>query len=93
MSKKWKLGERILYNEKAPVQSAFSVCEFLDKNKLSVISHPPYLPDIVLCDSFFPKLKMVLHRRRCNDNVLIHAKLWNTFTSFQTKHFAKCFQW
>jgi hypothetical protein len=53
MSKKWKLGEWFLYNDKAPVHSALSVCEFLDNNKLNVISHPPYLPDVVLCNSFF----------------------------------------
>jgi len=40
----------------------------------------------------FPKLKMVLHRRRCNANILIHAKLWNKLTRFQTMHFTKCFQ-
>jgi len=51
MSTKWKLGERFLYNDKSPLHSALSICEFLDNNKPTVISHPPYLP--VLCDSFF----------------------------------------
>jgi hypothetical protein len=53
MSKKWKLGEWFLYSDEAPVHSVQSLCEFLDNNKLTVISHSPYLPDIVLCDSFF----------------------------------------
>ena len=52
MNKNWKLGEWFLYNDKAPFHSALSVCEFLDNNKLTVISHPPYLPDVVLCDYF-----------------------------------------
>jgi len=32
--------------------SALSVLEFLPRNKVMVIWHPPYLPDLALCDFF-----------------------------------------
>jgi len=37
----------------------FSVHEFLAKSKMTVVSHPPYSPDLFL----YPKLKMALEER------------------------------
>jgi hypothetical protein len=39
--------------------------QFLAKNKIAVIPHPPYSPDLAPCDFFlFPKLKLKLKGRR-----------------------------
>jgi hypothetical protein len=51
------------------------------KNNLNVIPHPLYSPD--LCDFLlFPKVEMVLKRRRFNDVTMIQAKSWDTFAKF-----------
>jgi hypothetical protein len=61
MSKKWNLEDWFLYNDNEPAHLA--------QNKMIVISHHFYSPDLVLCDFFLcPLLKQVL-------TTLIHEKL------------------
>jgi hypothetical protein len=39
--------------------------EFVTKNNMVILTHPPYSPDLAPCDfALFPKLKMKLKRRR-----------------------------
>jgi len=39
--------------------------QFLAKNKIAVIPHPPYCPDLAPCDFFlFSKMKLKLKGRR-----------------------------
>ncbi|UYV74766.1 hypothetical protein LAZ67_12000886 [Cordylochernes scorpioides] len=59
-SKQWKL-----LHDNAPAHRAIIVQDYLAKHSVSVLSHPPYSPDIAPCDFFFfPKLKMTLKGRR-----------------------------
>jgi hypothetical protein len=51
------------------------VHEFLAKNNMTVIPHPPYSPDFMLCNFFlFPKLRIALKGRRFDDIPMIQAK-------------------
>ena len=53
-SDKW-----ILHHDNAPAHDALRVREFLSKNSITILDHPPYSPDSAPCDFwFFPKLKM-----------------------------------
>jgi hypothetical protein len=53
-----------------------------------VIPHPPYSPDLVPCDFFlYPKLKMVLKGRNCNDITKIQAKLLGATAKLQAVNF------
>jgi len=49
----------ILHHDNAPAHDALRVREFLPKNSITKIDHPPYSPDLTPCDFWlFPKLKM-----------------------------------
>jgi hypothetical protein len=48
--------------------------EFPGKNKMTLISHPPYSPDLAPCNFFLSaKLKMALKGGRFNDTTMIEA--------------------
>jgi len=56
---KWQNQNLIIHHDNAPAHRSFKVLQFLAKNKMTVIPHPPYSPDLALCDFFlFPKLKL-----------------------------------
>jgi histone-lysine N-methyltransferase SETMAR len=58
----------LLHNDNAPCHAALSVREFLVKHSISVVPHPPYSPDLALCDIFlFPRLKGTLKGKRFQD--------------------------
>jgi hypothetical protein len=45
------------------------------KNKMAIIPHPPYFPDLAFCDFFlFPKMKLKLKRHRFDTTEEIQAK-------------------
>jgi hypothetical protein len=63
-----------------------SVHKFLDKITVTVIPHPPYSPDLVLCDFFlFTEVKMALQQRIFNNRTMIQAKLQEALAKFQSE--------
>ena len=66
---------RWLHHDNAPVHTAGKVLEFLHRNNMQTVPHPPYSPDLAPCDFFlFPTLKRPLRGRRfSNDNELMQA--------------------
>jgi len=55
-SDKW-----ILHHDNALGHDTLRIREFLAKNSITKMDHPPYTPDLVPCDfCLFPKLKMTL---------------------------------
>ena len=68
----------------------FFVCEFLAGDKMTVIAHPPYWQDSVLCEFFLTeKDKVSFKGTRFS---MIQAKLHNPLAKFQTAHLWKCFE-
>jgi len=54
----WSCSDWFLHRDTAPTHMALSVQQFLAKNNMTVITHPPYLPNHVPCDFFlFPHTK------------------------------------
>ena len=50
-----------LLHDNAPAHTSAIVTAFLKKEKVTVLPHPPYSPDLAPCDFFlFPKLKAFL---------------------------------
>ena len=50
-----------LLHDNAPAHTSTIVTAFLKKEKVTVLPHPPYSPDLAPCDFFlFPKLKSFL---------------------------------
>lgn len=55
----------LLHHDNAPAHTAAFTKSFLKKKKFSLLSHPPYSPDLAPCDfHLFPKLKEKLRGRK-----------------------------
>ena len=64
---KWQNQNLIIHHDNALAHKSFKVSQFLAKNNMTVIPHPPYSPDLAPCDFFlFPKLKLRMKGRRFN---------------------------
>jgi len=45
----WSSGDWFLHHDNAPAHTALSVQQFLARNNMTVIPHPPYSPDLAPC--------------------------------------------
>ena len=60
-------GWRLLHDN-APVHTAHLVAQFIQRNNIDVLPHPPYSPDLAPCDFWlFPTMKSPLRGRRFGD--------------------------
>jgi len=51
----------ILHHDNVPCHTSLLVWPFLSNKNITVCPHPPYLPDLALCDFWlFPKVKMTM---------------------------------
>jgi len=86
----WKNASWILHHDKAPAHKALSVKRCLAKNKIPVMEHPPYSPDLAPCDFFlFPKIKSALKGTRFVSVDAVKAKatqLLNSITQDDLQH-------
>jgi hypothetical protein len=65
--KLWREQNWLLHHDNAPSHTSVFNQQFLTKNKIAVIPHPPYSPDLATCDFFlFSKMKVKLKGRRFN---------------------------
>jgi histone-lysine N-methyltransferase SETMAR len=64
----------ILHHDNALAHDALTVWEFLAKNSIMKLGHPPYSPDLAPCNFWrFPKLKTALKRHRFSDTADIQG--------------------
>jgi histone-lysine N-methyltransferase SETMAR len=86
----WREQTWLLQHDNAPPHAAVLTHQFLAKNKIAVIPHPPYSPDLAPCDFFlFPKMKLKLKGRRFDTIEEIQAetqKVFDTDRKFATGH-------
>jgi hypothetical protein len=69
------------------------VQEFLAINKMAVVPHPPYLPDLAPCDFFlFPKMKIKFKGRRFYTAEEIQAETQMVLNTLTKKDFQDAFQ-
>ena len=62
---KWQNQKLIIHHNNPSAHRSFKVSQFLAKNSMTVVPHPPYSPDLAPCDFFlFPKLKLRMKGRR-----------------------------
>jgi len=85
----------ILHLDNAPAHDALRVREFRAKNSITKIDHPPYSPDLGLCDLWlFPKLKNVLKGQRFADLSDIQCNMKTLLLGIPENDFQDCFrQW
>jgi hypothetical protein len=76
----WREHASILHHDNAPSHTSVLTQKFLVKNKMATILHPPYSPDLALCDFFlFPKIKLKLKGRQFDTIEEIQAESCFTF--------------
>jgi len=88
-------GNRILHHDNAPAHDALRVREFLAKNPVTKMDHPPYSPDLTPCDLWlFPKLKNAPKRQRFADLSDFQRNVKILLRGIPKNDFQDCFrQW
>jgi hypothetical protein len=72
---RWCTNSWVLHHDGVPTHTALAVQQVLASRNMTVVLHCPYLPDLALCDFFFPKIKIKLKGRRFYAIEQIQAKL------------------
>ena len=90
---KWQNQNLIINHDNATTHRSFKVSQFLSKNNMTVIPHPPYSPDLAPCDFFlFPKLKLRMKGRRFDTNEEIQEESQRVLDTIPKRDFQGCFQ-
>jgi len=90
---KWQNQKLIIHHDNAPAYRSFKFSQFLAKNSMTVVPHPPYSPDLVPCDFFlFPKLKLRVKCRRFDTIEDIQEESQGVLDTVLKKEFQGCFQ-
>jgi len=89
----WQSGEWWLHHDNAPAHKALSVKQFLTKNGMTQLIHPPYSPDLAPCDFFlFPRMKKVLKGKRFADVEEVKTKTTEALKGITLQEFQDCFE-
>jgi len=89
----WEVRQWILHHDNAPVQSALIVREFLARNSITVLEHPPYSPDLAPCDFFFvPQMQIGAAGAAFGDVTAIKSKMILLLKGLREEEFQGCFQ-
>uniref|UniRef100_A0A672GPV3 Mos1 transposase HTH domain-containing protein n=1 Tax=Salarias fasciatus TaxID=181472 RepID=A0A672GPV3_SALFA len=88
----WRSGARLINHDSAPAHTALRITQFLMKNGMTLLTHAPYLPDLVPFDFFlFPKLKKELKGRPFADVEEVQEKAQPALKGIITHEFADAF--
>ena len=79
----------------APAQTSLSVQQFLTKDGMSPMPHPPYLPDLAPATfCLFPWMKKVLKRKHFANEEELKQKIAESLKGIKIDEFKNCFeQW
>ena len=90
---KWQNQNLIIHHDNAPAHRSFKVSQFLAKNNMTVIPHPPYSPVLAPCDFFLlPKLKLQMKGRRFDTIEEIQEESQWVLDTIPKRDFQGCFQ-
>ena len=84
-----------LLHDNAPAHKSRVVVDFLSKQKVNVLTRPPYSPDLSPCDFFlFPRLKKDLSRRRYSSRSALGSAVHQCLTQIPRADYYGAFkQW
>jgi len=89
----WEGRRWILHHDNAPAHSALIVREFLARNSITVLKHPPYSPDLAPCNFFlFPKCKLVLRGLNLGDVTTMKSEMTSLLKGLREAELQGCFQ-
>ena len=81
-----------LIHDNASAHKSQLVQDFLDKEKVVQLPHPPYSPDLSPCDFFlFPRLKKMLAGRRYNSKSALGSAVHQCLNSIPVKDYQAAF--
>jgi histone-lysine N-methyltransferase SETMAR len=90
---KWSSGTCLLHHDSAPCHVALSVWEFLAKNSIPMVLHPPYSPDLTPCDLFlFPRLQSTLKCRQFQDIMEIQLNTTRQLQAIPKQAYQTCIE-
>ena len=82
-----------LQHDNAPCHKAKLVTDFLSEEKVKVVPHPPYSPDLAPCDFFlFPRLKKYLTGRRYGSRAALGSGVYQCLMGIPIKDYERAFQ-
>ena len=88
-----KCPEWWLHHDNAPAHKALSMKQFLPKNSMTQLLHPPYSPDLAPCDFFlFPRMKKVLKGKSFADVEEVKKKTMEALKGITLQEFQDCFE-
>ena len=88
----WRNNTWLLHHDNVPAHAALLPQWFLTDNYMTVVPHPPYLPDLAPSDFFlFPKLKKKLKGRRFQTEE-IQAESQAVLNTLRKNNFQECFK-
>jgi len=91
--KLWREQTRLLHHDNTLSHTSVLTQQFLAKNKMAVIPHPPYSTDMAPCDNFlFPQMKLKLKGCRFDITEEIQAESQRVFDTLVEKDFQEAFQ-
>jgi [histone H3]-lysine36 N-dimethyltransferase SETMAR len=83
----------MLHHDNAPSHSAFLTTNFLAKNKVKIVPHPPYSPDLAMCDFWlFSGLKHFLRGKVFSSEGEIDCVVNEYFESIPKEAWASAFE-
>lgn len=89
----WKSNSWKLHHDNAPAHTKADVMQYLQENKINVLEHPPYSPDLAPADFFlFPKIKTCLKGRRFDDIETIQRNTVTALEIVPDQLFTQCFE-
>jgi len=83
----------IIRRDNALAHRSFKVSQFLTKNNMTVIPHPPYSPDLAPCDFFLsPKLRLQMKGRTFDTIEEIQEESQQVLDTITKRDLQGCFQ-
>jgi histone-lysine N-methyltransferase SETMAR len=90
---KWAANNWVLLHDNAPAHRSLLVGNYLAKNNVTTLEHPPYSPDLAPADFFlFPRLKSSLKGKRFADVEDVRENATKVLKDIQENEFHKCFE-
>jgi hypothetical protein len=89
---KWVSGF-ILHYDNAPCHMSLLVQQFLSNKNVTVFPHPPYSPDLALCDFWlFPRVKMTMKGKHSESIQDIEGATTAQLKTLMKEDFQNCFR-
>lgn len=78
--------------DNAPIHKSLTIASYINQEKLKLLDHPPYSPDLAPCDFWlFPMIKQRLKGKKYDNILSLKSDFENALKNLGKKDFDKCF--